>query len=178
MPAFGLAITACPRCNRPDLRRVRQTRLLSMILSRTIDYALRAAVALAYRHGKPATTRELAADTQVPAPYLTKVLHSLSRAGIIDSMRGVGGGHQLSRHPAEITLLEVLRGVEDRGRIHACPLGYVNPKGSLCALHAHLDRAIATIEHQLAAVTLGQLMANTDDPPLCPLRKDAHKVRP
>lgn len=149
-----------------------------MILSRTIDYALRAAVALAFRHGKPATTRELAVDTQVPPAYLTKVLHSLSRAGIIDSIRGVGGGHRLTRHPSEITLLEVLRGVEERGRIHTCPLGYVTPQGTLCALHAHLDRAMASIEHQLAAVTLGQLISDPNNLALCPLRKEARKAIP
>lgn len=146
-----------------------------MILSRTVDYALRAAVALAYRLGKPATTRDLAHDTHVPAAYLTKVLQSLARAGLVESTRGVGGGHQLSRKPSHITLLQVLHSVEDKSRIHSCPLGYVTPDGSLCALHAHVDRALAQIELQFAAVSLAQFISNPAEQSLCPLRQDARK---
>jgi DNA-binding IscR family transcriptional regulator len=95
---------------------------------------------------------------------------------LVVSVRGVGGGHQLARPPAKITLLEVLHAIEDRGRIHTCPLGYVTPDGALCTLHAHIDRALALIEQQFARVTLGQIVSKPELPALCPLRKDARKA--
>jgi Rrf2 family protein len=148
-----------------------------MIFSRTLDYALRAAVALAHRYGTPATTRVLATDTEVPAAYLNKVLGLLAKAGVVHSVRGVGGGHTLARPPAKITLLDVLHAIEDRSRIHACPLGYATPGGMLCAMHARIDQTVALIERQFAAVTLGQVVASPTAPALCPLRKGARKQR-
>ena len=69
------------------------------MLSQTVEYALRATVYLATQAGKPATTNEVAARTRVPAAYLAKILQGLSKAGLIRSQRGVGGGVTLVPRP-------------------------------------------------------------------------------
>ncbi len=149
-----------------------------MIFSRTIDYALRISVALAYRYDGPTTTRDLAADTEVPPAYLTKVIRTLSRDGLVHSSRGVGGGHQLTRPPAEITLLDVLHAVEDSSRIHSCPLGYDDKKSksrSICGLHVCIDQAISLIEEYFAAISLDEFLTNPRFLKFCPLRAKARK---
>jgi Rrf2 family protein len=141
-----------------------------MIFSRTIDYALRIAIALAYRHDRPATTRDLAAETQVPPAYLTKVIRAISSAGIVHSTRGVGGGHHLTRPPSEITLLEVLHAVEDSNRIHSCPLECNPEDNQLCGLHTCIDEAIARIEDYFAAIPLSEFLENPRYLKFCPMR--------
>ena len=61
------------------------------MLSQSVEYALRAVVYLACE-GEPRMTAQVAEATQVPAAYLSKVLQGLSRAGIVRSQRGIGGG--------------------------------------------------------------------------------------
>jgi Rrf2 family protein len=40
--------------------------------------------------------------------YIAKIFHSVSRAGIVESVPGPSGGYRLARQPAEIRLLEVV----------------------------------------------------------------------
>jgi len=148
-----------------------------MIFSRTIDYALRVSVALAYRYDHPVTTRDLAADTEVPPAYLTKVIRIISRAGLVQSSRGVGGGHQLTRPPSEITLLDVLHSVEDSNRIHTCPLGYKSKNHSICGLHVCIDEAISLIEEHFAAISLDEFLTNPRFLKFCPLRAKEQKTK-
>ena len=48
----------------------------------------------------------------VPAAYLAKHLQALSRAGILESVQGVGGGYRLARPAADITVLEVVEAID------------------------------------------------------------------
>ena len=54
------------------------------MFSRTTEYALRATVLLSQSHGR-ATATEIAEKTRVPVRYMSKVLQTLSEAGIIES---------------------------------------------------------------------------------------------
>ena len=75
------------------------------MLSKTSEYALRAVLLLA-RHpcGKLVRASDLADGLAVPANYLSKILHALSRSGVLVSERGRHGGFRLAR-PAERTAL-------------------------------------------------------------------------
>jgi len=79
-------------------------------LSVKSDYAARAVLSLARRHGQGTPTRleEIAVENGVPANYLTQILIELKAQQIVKSVRGKEGGYQLGRPPAEITLKDVL----------------------------------------------------------------------
>lgn len=51
--------------------------------------------------------REIAAETEIPLPYLSKIFQRLAEAGIVESKRGYKGGVRLTRKPGEISLLEI-----------------------------------------------------------------------
>src|SRR5438270_2741518 len=93
------------------------------MLSQTAEYALRAMVALATRRGQARTAHDLAEAARVPLDYLSKVLNSLVRAGLISGQRGRGGGFQSVRSPGEITVLQVVSAVDPLRRFRTCPLG-------------------------------------------------------
>src|SRR5690348_10425467 len=62
------------------------------VLSQTAEYALRAVVTIARDESAGKTAQEIARESQVPLDYLSKVLNSLARAGIVKAQRGRGGG--------------------------------------------------------------------------------------
>lgn len=139
------------------------------MLSQTTEYALRAVVSLASRAPEPRTSREVAADTHVPAPYLAKILQGLTRAGLVVSQRGLRGGFALARAPEEVRLLEVVNAVEPIRRIRECPLGLASHGARLCPLHRRLDAAIAKVEAAFAGTTLADILDEpADSVPLCP----------
>jgi len=140
------------------------------VFSQTVEYALRAVVYLAGRAPEACTTDDIATATQVPKPYLSKVLQNLRRHDIVHSQRGVGGGVTLAKTPAELTILEVVNAVEPIVRIETCPLGLKSHGTNLCPLHRRLDDALASVESAFRDTTLAEILAEpTGSPPLCDL---------
>ncbi len=138
------------------------------MFSQTVEYALRAVVHLAAEAPAARTTDQIAVATRVPKAYLAKVLQGLSRAGVVHSQRGIGGGMTLTKTPDELTILEVVNAVEPLGRIRECPLGLAAHGVRLCPLHRRMDNALATVEAAFAQTTLAEVLAEpTDSPPLC-----------
>jgi Rrf2 family nitric oxide-sensitive transcriptional repressor len=72
------------------------------MLSQTVEYALRAVVHLAQDAPEPQKIAEIAATTQVPPVYLSKVLQGLRAKEIVRLQRGVGGGVTLAASPANL----------------------------------------------------------------------------
>jgi Rrf2 family protein len=128
------------------------------MFSQTAEYALRAVVYLASRHGEPRTAQQIAEVTNVPAGYLAKVVQGLSRAGLLHSQRGLGGGFTLATPAERLTVLDVVQAVDPIRRIKSCPLGL---KGhvNLCPLHRRLDHAISLVENALRESTIAELLA-------------------
>ncbi len=137
------------------------------MLSKTAEYALRAVVCLASREGQPASADVLAEKTKVPRRYLNRVLQDLSRAGLVSSRSGPGGGYELAKETKQKhTILDVVNAVAPLARIHACPLG-LKTHQKLCPLHAELDKAYAATETAFASITIQELVNSTS--PILPL---------
>jgi len=149
------------------------------VFSQTVEYALRAVVHLASEAPAPRTTDQIAAATRVPRAYLSKVLQGLVRGGVVHSHRGLGGGMSLVKSPEDLTILEVVNGVEPIQRIRTCPLGLAAHGVRLCPLHRRLDDALAIVEKAFAATTLAEVLAEPSrSVPLCPFPDVRPKQRP
>jgi Rrf2 family iron-sulfur cluster assembly transcriptional regulator len=75
-------------------------------------YSVKALLDLSLQPGYgPASVRAIAERQDLPAPYLEKLLIDLRRHGLVHSVRGVHGGYQLARSPAQISLAHVLEAV-------------------------------------------------------------------
>ncbi len=138
------------------------------MISQTAEYALRAIVHLATVASNGdfegtqspvvlQTAQQIATATQVPLSYLSKVLQTLARAGLIISQRGAGGGFSLARSPDEITVYDVVQTVDPIQRIASCPLGLEAHQDFLCPLHARLDAATAIVEQSFRDTTIAAL---------------------
>lgn len=76
-------------------------------------YALRLMVDLALSgQGQPISLKDVAQRQQLSDKYLEQIVTPLSRAGLVRSVRGAGGGYLLTRRPEEYTVGEVLRPLE------------------------------------------------------------------
>ena len=127
------------------------------MLSRTSEYALRAAVFLAQRSNDGAVPgRRIGGEVNVPPKYILSVLRELVRAGVLHASPGKCGGFQLARDPKEIRLADVLNPFESvaasPGR---CPFGNaVCSDEDPCAGHDRWKRVKVAYEHFLAETSL------------------------
>ena len=142
------------------------------MISQTVEYALRAIVTIAQHEGHPCTAQQISGITQVPAPYLSKLMQVLVRGGLVSSQRGLHGGFVLVRQPSELTIWDVVDAVEPFKRIHECPLGIQSHGSTLCPLHQRLDRAMAMVEEQFREATIADVLAEPGAvTPLCQEKK-------
>ena len=138
------------------------------MFSQTVEYALRAIVHLAKKPELLQTTAQIASATQVPAPYLSKILQTLARDELVLVKRGVSGGFLLGKSPMRMTIYEVVQCVDPIRRIRTCPLNLASHGKRLCSLHKKMDNALESIESVFRKTTLAELM-NSPNPsvPLC-----------
>ncbi len=56
---------------------------------------------------------EISKRQDISLPYLEQLFVKLRRAGLVEAVRGPGGGYRLARDPVEIRVSEVLQAVEE-----------------------------------------------------------------
>src|SRR5947207_4049828 len=82
-------------------------------ISQKTEYALRAMLQLAGGTGGPLiSAREISEQQRIPLRFLEQQLGSLSKAGLVESCRGAGGGCRLSKAPEEIKVADVVDAIE------------------------------------------------------------------
>ena len=91
-----------------------------MEITRRTDYAIRMLMELARCGGGPVSVRSLAESQDVPYAFARGIQRELSEAGLVESRRGAAGGAVLTRSPAEITLLDVVRATQSHTSCSVC----------------------------------------------------------
>ncbi len=77
------------------------------------EYGVRLMVQLGRHAGTgPASLAEIAAEEDLPRPYLEQLAIVLRDAGLVTSTRGAHGGYELARAPELITMAEILQALE------------------------------------------------------------------
>ena len=138
------------------------------MITREADYAIRAVLELASSTaGRSAT--ELARSTQVPYPFLRRVLGKLTAAHLVKSLRGRNGGVKLARPAGEISLLDVAQAIDPATvTLNDClHPGSVCSRLQRCAVHGALDRVQQELWQALAIITFDsfvQPLSNTNTP--------------
>lgn len=135
-----------------------------MRLSARVEYAAIAAVELARRGvaGGPVGMKEICEAHGVPAKFLVHILLELKRAGLVRSVRGVGGGYLLARPADEITLRDIEAALagepESAAPVTAALAGSSRVAASLkAAWEAAAEARAAALE----GVTLADLVARS-----------------
>lgn len=129
------------------------------MLSQSGIHTIRAMVTLAsLPESEYCGVAEIASTTNSPRNYLGKLLLQLSRHGLVESRKGLGGGFRLSKPAQEITLYDVMGAIEDIGRWTECAFSNracsdENP----CMVHGRWSRAREAFLAFLRDTTIAEL---------------------
>lgn len=129
-----------------------------MRLSNLADYAV-VTMSHAARHcgGGRVSAAELAAETGLPAPTVQKIVSKLTAAGLLRSVRGVGGGLQLARPAAAITVADIVEAMEGPIALTACVDGTDCAVEHSCSVKPHWPVVNEALRGALAGIPLTQL---------------------
>jgi len=141
-------------------------------ISKLTDYAVVLTTHLAGEAltGQVAPVRVLAESTGIPEPTASKVLKALSKAGIVDSVRGAHGGYRLARPAAAISVAEVIEALEGPIAVTECvdeSTGCTHE--AHCGVRGNWQRINAAVQGALDAISLAD-MARPDAPRLFQIR--------
>ncbi|WP_133366283.1 SUF system Fe-S cluster assembly regulator [Qipengyuania sediminis] len=129
-----------------------------MRLSKLADYAV-VTMSAAARHcgGQRTSAGALAAETGLPVPTVQKLVSRLSAAGLLRSVRGAGGGLQLARPAAAITLADIVEAVEGPIALTTCLDSEDCAAHHDCRVRPHWPVVNAALRSALAGISLSAL---------------------
>ncbi len=119
--------------------------------------AVFAVLELAAEPGRQMSATEIGAAYDISTHHLSKVLHTLGRAGLVRSVRGAGGGYQFSGNPKRTTLFDVISLFEPvRGDEPSGHPGDDTPVGA--ALGVVLGEIDEIAEATLSSITISTML--------------------
>ncbi|MEP7049134.1 MAG: Rrf2 family transcriptional regulator [Pseudomonadota bacterium] len=107
------------------------------------DYSLRILLYLSAHRGRRVAVREISAAYGISQNHLVKVVQRLIEEGLVESVRGRGGGLNLARDPRDINIAAVVRLTEPHLNLVECFEAKTNtcPIDAACGLKKVLARA-------------------------------------
>lgn len=133
-------------------------------ISRLTDYASLLLAHLATCEEPLHTAGQLASDTRLPLPTVSKVLKGLVRAELLVSQRGVRGGYRLARSPEKISVADIVAAMEGPIALTDCS---VHIDGSCeaeswCQVKSNWQQINEVVREALTGVTLADLACPAD----------------
>ena len=136
-----------------------------MLISTKGRYALRVMVDLA-EHSADGfiPLKMIAARQNISEKYLESIIAILSRAGLVEGLRGKGGGYRLTRSSANYSVGEILRLTEGSLAPVTCLEGAENPcpRAGECTTLPMWQKLDDLINTYLDSVSLSDLLSQTD----------------
>lgn len=147
-----------------------------MRLAEYTDYTLRVLMYCASNPERLVTIAEIAEAHGVSKNHLMKIVNDLARQGVLETLRGRGGGLRLVKKPSEIRVGDVVRASETDFRLVECFDAATNTCGlaKTCRMKNLLGSALEAYFRELDAATLADIVG----PPAAPQRKGAGVVIP
>jgi Rrf2 family protein len=128
------------------------------VINNRTEYAIRALWQLAESKDFFSTSEAIAQAQEIPSKFLPQILSDLSRAGLVRSVRGYGGGVRLSRTPDKIKLLDILEAIQGTIFLYDCLKGPLDCKQDPeCKLMKVYKKAQDALKGEFAKVALADL---------------------
>lgn len=144
-----------------------------MRLTQHTDYALRLLITLALKARRPArdggeggdtiTIRDVAERYAISRNHLMKIANDLTRAGVVEGLRGRGGGLRLAVPAAEVNIGAIVRALEDGRDLVEC----FRPETNTCRIApaCRLKGVLRQAQEAFLAVLDGYTLADVVDRP-------------
>lgn len=133
-------------------------------MSKLTDYATLVLAELARVDGAMLSSADVAARTGLTGTTVSKLLKSLTRAGLVNSQRGAQGGYLLARSPAQISAAEVIVALEGPVAITECSTEHGNcDLEAVCSVGGAWQRINVAIYRALEEISLAELLSGPDE---------------
>jgi Rrf2 family nitric oxide-sensitive transcriptional repressor len=135
-----------------------------MQLTMFSDYALRVALYLATHTEELVSVAEVSRAYGISSAHLTKVAQRLTELGVVEAVRGRGGGLRLARPPEEIGVGTLVRATEPHLDLVECfdPATNTCPISPACGLKGALEKARHAFLEVLDGYTLADFVRRQD----------------
>lgn len=122
-------------------------------------YAVTAMLDLALRYDKGSVTlSDIARRQGISLSYLEQLFAKLRRAGLVESVRGPGGGYNLARPPAEISVAQIILAINENIDATRCGGERNCQDDEPCLTHQLWEDLSTRIHEFLSGITLGDLV--------------------
>ena len=134
-----------------------------MKLSAKGRYAIKAMINIALNTSKqPKTLLEIAKHQGISLSYLEQLFSRLKKSGLVESIKGPGGGYKLSKGADDIVISDVIQAVDENLETTACN-GKSNCHNNQQCLSHNLWEDLGTeIKNFLSDVTLQQVISKNN----------------
>ncbi len=112
------------------------------LINRDVDYAVRALVFMARANKPTVSVTQMQESVGVARPFLRKILQKLHRAGLLQAVKGKGGGFALARNPENIRLSDLVAVLQGSLKLSDCIF-----REKLCQNHG-----ACLLRHRIAAI--------------------------
>jgi Rrf2 family transcriptional regulator, iron-sulfur cluster assembly transcription factor len=122
-------------------------------------FAVTAMIDLAMQHGTdPVTLAEISQRQKISLSYLEQLFAKLRRRGLVDSVRGPGGGYSLAKDMAHVSVADIILAVDEPIDATQCAGKENCQDDKKCITHDLWAKLNEHILNYLGAVTLRQLV--------------------
>ncbi len=128
-------------------------------VSRLTDYATVVMTCIAAHPDDVLSTAQIADETRLELPTVSKLLKLLGHAGLVESFRGVNGGYRLARPAGEITLAQIVEALEGPLGMTECSVAVGQcDRESLCGVRSNWQHVNSVVDSALRAVSLSDML--------------------
>lgn len=147
-----------------------------MKLSTKGRYAVTALADIALNgEARPVTLADISRRQEISLAYLEQLFVRLRRAGIVESVRGPGGGYLLALEPGELRIADIMAAVDERLNAMSCDGGWEQGHGcgrskEACLTHSLWEQLSAHVHVFLSQTSIADVIGNRMVP--CPAVPD------
>jgi len=134
----------------------------AITISEGVTLAIHGISVIAYKSPQRLNVKQMAEILKSSEAHLAKVFQKLSRAGLVNSLRGPHGGFAVSRSFDKITFLDVYEAIEGKLQRDICPLGGKKCVFNGCSIGDSMCELSNKLYDSLKRSTLQELVDNLD----------------
>jgi len=127
-------------------------------VSRLTDYATVVMTCIAAHPHDVLSTAQIADETRLELPTVSKLLKSLGHARLVESFRGVNGGYRLARPAREISLAQIVEAMEGPIGMTECSIEGQCDREAQCGVRGSWRRISNVLDNALRAVSLADML--------------------
>lgn len=130
------------------------------MFSKACEYAIRASLYISIKSidGSKLGIKEIAKEIDSPAHFTAKILQTLTREGIISSIKGPNGGFFLDPNAKPVPLTAIVKAIDGETILHSCSLGLKECSDKFpCPIHNDIKSYKERLRKIMKEKTLQQL---------------------